>query len=128
MAQDYCDASFTLADPGKSYTAWNSIKTLERNSYVYKNGKPAKYCLTETGLEIAKKLKETVPGHTLGGGSSSSSTPRVSTANCTDPSNDSQVYRDPSAARGSRKKAGGSSTSAILDSLLDSYGNSNGLD
>lgn len=57
MAQDYCDASFTLADPGKSYTAWNSIKTLCEKGYVWKNGKPAKFSLTETGIEMAEKLR-----------------------------------------------------------------------
>jgi ERCC4-type nuclease/predicted transcriptional regulator len=57
VAQDYCDASYTLPDAGKSYTAFNTVKTLLEKGYVYKNGKPAKYSLTETGTEMAEKLK-----------------------------------------------------------------------
>jgi ERCC4-type nuclease len=58
LAQPHCDASLTLADPGKSYTAFNSMKTLCDKDYVYKNGKPAKFQLTSTGIEMAEKLRE----------------------------------------------------------------------
>ncbi|KAI9470593.1 MAG: crossover junction endonuclease MUS81 [Benjaminiella poitrasii] len=58
LAQSHCDASFTMADAGKSYTAWNSMKTLCDKGYVWKNGKPAKYQLTDTGVELAEKLKQ----------------------------------------------------------------------
>ncbi|KAI8967172.1 hypothetical protein BDF20DRAFT_902126 [Mycotypha africana] len=58
LAQDHCDASLTLAEPGKSYSAWNGIKTLHEKGYVYKSGRPAKFRLTETGVSLADKLKE----------------------------------------------------------------------
>ncbi|KAI8374174.1 uncharacterized protein BYT42DRAFT_535155 [Radiomyces spectabilis] len=56
-AQDHCDTSYDLAEPGKSYTAWHSIKTLLNKEYVWKNGVPAKYMLTDAGYEMAKHLK-----------------------------------------------------------------------
>jgi ERCC4-type nuclease len=58
LAQPHCDASLTLADPGKNYTAFSSMKTLCDKDYVYKNGRPAKYQLTSTGVEMAEKLRE----------------------------------------------------------------------
>ncbi|KAG0183365.1 Crossover junction endonuclease mus81 [Apophysomyces sp. BC1034] len=57
QAEDYCDTSFDMPDPGKNYTAWNSIKTLLEKDYVWKNGSPAKYMLTDSGYEMAKQLK-----------------------------------------------------------------------
>lgn len=65
LAQPHCDASLTLAEPGKNYTAFNSMKTLCEKDYVYKNGRPAKYQLTATGVEMAERLRD-VNG--LGGG------------------------------------------------------------
>ncbi|KAI8379856.1 putative DNA repair protein Mus81 [Choanephora cucurbitarum] len=59
IAQAHCDASLTLADPGKSYTAFSSIKTLCEKGYVWKNGKPARFQLTETGISLAERLKST---------------------------------------------------------------------
>ncbi|EIE83137.1 hypothetical protein RO3G_07842 [Rhizopus delemar RA 99-880] len=55
--QKYCNNSMTLADPGKSYTAFSGIKTLQDKGYVYKNGRPSKYSLTETGVEMAERLR-----------------------------------------------------------------------
>ncbi|KAG1247670.1 hypothetical protein G6F68_014104 [Rhizopus microsporus] len=55
--QKYCNNSMTLTDPGKSYTAFSGIKTLQDKDYVYKNGRPSKYSLTETGVEMAERLR-----------------------------------------------------------------------
>ncbi|EPB82577.1 hypothetical protein HMPREF1544_10661 [Mucor circinelloides 1006PhL] len=72
LAQDHCNSSYTLSEPGKSYTAWNSMKNLVTKGYVYKNGSPKKYQLTETGIELAQKLKEA--NENRGGASASAST------------------------------------------------------
>ncbi|KAI9484864.1 hypothetical protein BDB00DRAFT_878353 [Zychaea mexicana] len=57
LAEDHCDSSFDLPEPGKSYTAWSGIKTLMTKDYVWKHGSPATYTLTDTGLSMAKELK-----------------------------------------------------------------------
>lgn len=64
QAAKHCDASFTDAEPGKFYTAWNSMKTLLTKEYVYKTGNPARYCLTDEGLQIAKRLLSVAEGKT----------------------------------------------------------------
>ncbi|RIA93696.1 hypothetical protein C1645_761897 [Glomus cerebriforme] len=59
-AQQYCDASFDM--PGahqKYYTAWSCMKTLLDKDYVYKNGYPVRFSLTESGLKIAKQMVQT---------------------------------------------------------------------
>ncbi|ORY93132.1 hypothetical protein BCR43DRAFT_496377 [Syncephalastrum racemosum] len=61
-AQDHCDSSFDTPEPGKSYTAWSGIKTLEKKEYIWKQGSPAKYMLTDTGLYIAENLQSTANG------------------------------------------------------------------
>ncbi|OAD04651.1 hypothetical protein MUCCIDRAFT_128147, partial [Mucor lusitanicus CBS 277.49] len=81
LAQNHCNASYTLAEPGKNYTAWNSMSQLVSKEYVYKSGSPKKYQLTETGVELAQKLKEINQSREAGGsgsgsGSTSASTPR----------------------------------------------------
>lgn len=60
-AQQHCDASFTApADTTKFYTAWNSMKTLLQKELVYERGRPLKrYALTEEGLAVAKRIKQT---------------------------------------------------------------------
>jgi crossover junction endonuclease MUS81 len=59
-AQPHCDASFTApADATKFYTAWNSMKTLQTKELVYQKGAPLKrYCLTDEGWEVARRVKE----------------------------------------------------------------------
>ncbi|KAI9246201.1 hypothetical protein BY458DRAFT_591073 [Sporodiniella umbellata] len=61
-AQPYCTSSMTLAEPGKSYTAFNGVKTLLEKGYVYKSGRPVKYMLTDTGIEMANKLRSAGDG------------------------------------------------------------------
>lgn len=61
-AQEHCDSSFDTPEPGKSYTAWAGMKTLEKKEYVWKQGSPAKYMLTDTGLNIAENLQSTANG------------------------------------------------------------------
>jgi crossover junction endonuclease MUS81 len=60
-AQPHCDSSFSApADPTKFYTAWNSMKTLLQKELVYERGRPLKrYCLTDEGWEVAKRIQET---------------------------------------------------------------------
>ncbi|KAK4128870.1 hypothetical protein N657DRAFT_564248 [Parathielavia appendiculata] len=59
-AQPHCDSSFSApADPTKFYTAWNSMKTLLQKELVYERGRPLKrYCLTDEGWEVAKRIQE----------------------------------------------------------------------
>lgn len=71
LAQDHCNSSYTLAEPGRNYTAWNSIKNLVEKGYIYRNGSPKKYQLTETGVELAQKLKDI--NESRGGSSASGS-------------------------------------------------------
>ncbi|KAK3310622.1 ERCC4 domain-containing protein [Chaetomium strumarium] len=60
-AQPHCDASFTAPpDPTKFYTAWASMKTLLAKELVYERGHPLKrYCLTDEGWEVAKRIQQT---------------------------------------------------------------------
>jgi crossover junction endonuclease MUS81 len=64
LAEPHCDSSFTaVSGPGKFYTAWSSIKTLENKDLVYEQGRPTrKYFLTEEGWEVAKRIKKAA-GH-----------------------------------------------------------------
>lgn len=66
LAEQHCDSSFDMTDGGaKTYTAWNSIKTLIDKDLVYKSGKPSKYTLTEAGVAMAQQLKNSSPGSQL---------------------------------------------------------------
>lgn len=57
-AQSLCDKSFTLTDPNNRYTAWSSVSTLIQKELVIKTHSPARYSLTEKGLELAQRLEE----------------------------------------------------------------------
>lgn len=58
LGQRLSDYSFSRPDPGTFYTAWSSMKTLRDKSLVLRTGNPAKFSLTEEGVEIARKLYE----------------------------------------------------------------------
>ncbi|PKY37027.1 hypothetical protein RhiirB3_461109, partial [Rhizophagus irregularis] len=59
-AQQYCNASFDMPSAHqKYYTAWSCMKTLLNKDYVYKNGYPVRFSLTESGLKIAKQMVQT---------------------------------------------------------------------
>ncbi|KAG2197998.1 hypothetical protein INT47_004965 [Mucor saturninus] len=111
-AQEHCDASYTMKDPGSSYTAWNSMKTLLEKGYIYKSGSPAKFRLTETGIGLSERLKVAQSSRESQGNGEGSSTQRTTHGESSEP------LRNPSTAR-SRKKATSSSTSALLDRMLD---------
>ncbi|KAI7889312.1 uncharacterized protein EV154DRAFT_467562 [Mucor mucedo] len=102
-AQEHCDASYTMKDPGSSYTAWNSMKTLLEKGYIYKSGSPAKFRLTETGISLSERLKVAQSARASQGNGEGSSTQRITNGESSEP------LRNPSTAR-SRKKATGSST------------------
>ncbi|SAL95528.1 hypothetical protein [Absidia glauca] len=55
--QKYCEASLDLAEPGKNYTAWAGIKILKDKSYVWQNGSPPRFSLTDTGESMAQHLR-----------------------------------------------------------------------
>ncbi|KAK6333830.1 Crossover junction endonuclease mus81 [Orbilia blumenaviensis] len=60
-AQPYCDSSFTLAgNPGENYkyTAWASMKTLREHNLVAQKGRPAQFCLTDYGWDIAEGMRD----------------------------------------------------------------------
>ncbi|KAK1500063.1 crossover junction endonuclease MUS81 [Colletotrichum tamarilloi] len=61
LAQEHCDASFSApSDPGKYYTAWNSMKTLIEKDLVCEKGRPQRrYSLTDEGWEVAERIKKT---------------------------------------------------------------------
>ncbi|KAM8939735.1 structure-specific endonuclease subunit MUS81 [Pelodytes ibericus] len=65
-AQSLCDKSFILTDPSSKYTAWSSVSTLIQKDLVIKTHSPARYSLTEKGLELAQRLEaaERGPGNT----------------------------------------------------------------
>lgn len=65
LAEQHCDSSFDMTEGFKSYTAWNSIKTLIDKDLVWKSGKPPKYTLTEAGVTMAQQLKNSSPGSQL---------------------------------------------------------------
>ncbi|XP_040266233.1 crossover junction endonuclease MUS81 [Bufo bufo] len=56
-AQPLCDKSFTLTDPSNKYTAWSSVSTLIQKELVIKTHSPARYSLTDQGLELAQRLE-----------------------------------------------------------------------
>ena len=60
VAQQWCDSSFSVpSEPGKFYTAWNSMKTLTGKDLVFERGRPTKkYALTEEGWEVAKRIQK----------------------------------------------------------------------
>ncbi|KAF9975702.1 Crossover junction endonuclease mus81 [Actinomortierella ambigua] len=53
--QKYCDASYTVPDHGKFFTAWNGIKTLAEKGLVYQFGNS--YSLTPEGEELALRMR-----------------------------------------------------------------------
>ncbi|KAK7505471.1 hypothetical protein BaRGS_00003216 [Batillaria attramentaria] len=57
-AQPLADKSFTMPDPGRRYTAWSSVSILIKKGFLTKESSPAKYRLTEAGLELAHRLEE----------------------------------------------------------------------
>ncbi|KAK3334949.1 ERCC4 domain-containing protein [Neurospora tetraspora] len=59
-AQPYSEHSFTVPSmANKSYTAWDSMKTLDDKELVYIRGRPTKkYSLTDEGWEVVKRMKE----------------------------------------------------------------------
>ncbi|KAK3389096.1 ERCC4 domain-containing protein [Sordaria brevicollis] len=59
-AQPFCEHSFTVPSmANKSYTAWDSMKTLDDKELVYIRGRPTKrYSLTDEGWAVAKRMKE----------------------------------------------------------------------
>jgi crossover junction endonuclease MUS81 len=75
-AQPHCDASFTAPpDPTKFYTAWASMKTLLAKELVYERGHPLKrYCLTDEGWEVAKRIQATTTGPVASNSGPSAST------------------------------------------------------
>uniref|UniRef100_A0A8C5MNM4 Crossover junction endonuclease MUS81 n=1 Tax=Leptobrachium leishanense TaxID=445787 RepID=A0A8C5MNM4_9ANUR len=58
-AQPLCDKSFILSDPSNKYTAWSSVSKLIQKDLVIKTHSPARYSLTEKGLELAQRLDST---------------------------------------------------------------------
>jgi hypothetical protein len=55
-AQPYSETSFTVPEPNSHYTAWSSMSTMIAKQFVVKKGSPARYSLTEKGLEMAERL------------------------------------------------------------------------
>ncbi|KAI8340249.1 hypothetical protein BC941DRAFT_419916 [Chlamydoabsidia padenii] len=75
--QNYCDASLDLAEPGSNYTAWSGIKILKEKSYVWQNGSPPRFTLTETGESMAQHLRTATFNNGNGSPSRRKYTPRL---------------------------------------------------
>lgn len=88
------------------------MKTLVEKGYVYKSGSPAKFRLTETGIDLSERLQNSEMFRASQGIGEGSSTTRVTNVTS------SAELRNPSTAR-SRKKTTGSRTSDILDRMID---------
>ncbi|KAJ2963579.1 hypothetical protein NQZ79_g1423 [Umbelopsis isabellina] len=58
LGQQHCDTSYDMLEAGKSYTAWSSMKTLLEKGYIWKQGSPARYSLTDTGKAMAAQLQK----------------------------------------------------------------------
>ncbi|GAB6026845.1 Crossover junction endonuclease mus81 [Chamberlinius hualienensis] len=56
QAQPFCDASFTLPEPGSYYTAWSTMANLIKKGLVRKEGHPPRYSLTDEGAELGDKI------------------------------------------------------------------------
>ncbi|XP_075693469.1 structure-specific endonuclease subunit MUS81 isoform X4 [Rhinoderma darwinii] len=61
-AQPLCDKTFTMTDPSNKYTAWSSVSTLIQKELVIKTHSPARYSLTDKGLELAQRLEAAEEG------------------------------------------------------------------
>lgn len=48
-AQPFCTSSYEHSEKGTFATAWNGMKTLIGKGYVYVQGSPQRFCLTEDG-------------------------------------------------------------------------------
>ncbi|RKF56036.1 Crossover junction endonuclease MUS81 [Erysiphe neolycopersici] len=59
LAQQHCDSSYTLpSEPGKTYTAWSSMKTLLDKQLVHERRcGTRKYALTSSGWACARSIK-----------------------------------------------------------------------
>eukprot|EP00124_Ichthyophonus_hoferi_P003305 Ihof_evm2s280 gene=Ihof_evmTU2s280 len=55
-AQEHCDSSFITPLQGKYQTAWSSMATLVKKDLVIKKSNPAKFTLTQEGIELAEKI------------------------------------------------------------------------
>ncbi|KAJ4418134.1 Crossover junction endonuclease mus81 [Neurospora sp. IMI 360204] len=105
-AQPYSEHSFTVPSmANKSYTAWDSMKTLDDKELVYIRGRPTKkYSLTDEGWEVVKRMKEArnlvdgVGGSAITSGNaiaSGSGTPNANRSENINPNRpDSQVKRE----------------------------------
>ncbi|EGV63003.1 Crossover junction endonuclease mus81 [Yamadazyma tenuis] len=58
VAAKYCDSSFN-SNPSNNdfYSAWNSIKVLEKHELVSFTGRRTLWHITDEGIEVAKRLK-----------------------------------------------------------------------
>ncbi|KAI8901632.1 hypothetical protein BC833DRAFT_576668 [Globomyces pollinis-pini] len=56
-SQEFCDASFTVPQRG-TITAWKSMDSLKKKDLVISMGKPSRYCLSDEGKALAKKLSD----------------------------------------------------------------------
>lgn len=62
-ARPFCDSSFDApAQANKFYTAWSSMATLKGKNYVYENGNPKRFILTDMGKEVAQGIVDAEEG------------------------------------------------------------------
>ncbi|CAR27983.1 ZYRO0D11066p [Zygosaccharomyces rouxii] len=60
LAQKYCDHSLSPNFATKEFKgAWASITALKKHEFVFEEGRPKRYSLTEEGVNMAKILKST---------------------------------------------------------------------
>ncbi|KAM3588680.1 Crossover junction endonuclease mus81 [Umbelopsis sp. WA50703] len=63
LGQQHCDTSYDMLEAGRTYTAWSSMKTLLEKGYIWKQGSPARYSLTDTGKAMAAQLQKVARGN-----------------------------------------------------------------
>lgn len=55
-AQPHSEKSFRMPEPGSHYTAWSSMGTLIRKGLITKYSNPARYALSDSGMNLGEKI------------------------------------------------------------------------
>ena len=55
-AQPLADESFTLTSKSEHYTAWSGVSTLIKHQLITKWSNPAKFDITDKGMELAARM------------------------------------------------------------------------
>ncbi|CAO3653335.1 unnamed protein product [Cunninghamella echinulata] len=112
--QVYCDVSMDLAEPGQNYTAWSGIKILKEKGYVWQNGSPARFMLTESGETLALQLRNASDGNQ-----------EHSTATTSTSVSSTNALRSSSTNKTSKSRNYSSGLQSVWDEFMESQNNNN---